>query len=113
MLCILRCISQILYIVVDAMFIYLAMLIAFFRMRLTQSFETGRPTFYLVLHQIGFILPRPLLTMRWSLTPPFHPCHANGGLFSVTLAVQDVCHLAPYFRKESCPVVSGLSSLSR
>ena len=62
---------------------------------------------YLVLHRAGFALPAALLSPRWALTPPFHPClrgepfadipkvflraisglRSAGGLFSVALSV--------------------------
>jgi hypothetical protein len=61
---------------------------------------------YLVLHHAGFAMPAPLLTLRWALTPPFHPylranhedipkvflraitgCRTAGGIFSVALSV--------------------------
>lgn len=47
---------------------------------------------YLALHPIGFSVPPPLLSERWALTPPFHPClsrfdPAIGGLFSVALSI--------------------------
>jgi len=63
---------------------------------------------YLALLHAGFSVPPALLTGRWALTPPFHPCqiqptirgwllvlpracrrspHRTGGLFSVALSV--------------------------
>jgi len=44
---------------------------------------------YLVLHQMGFILPARLPGPRWALTSPFHLClpEGIGRVFSVTLSV--------------------------
>jgi hypothetical protein len=35
----------------------------------------------------GLPCHRPLPAVRWALTPPFHPYHLRGGLFSVALSV--------------------------
>lgn len=36
--------------------------------------RTGRPFPCSVLHRMGFVVPPRLLSGRWALTPPFHPC---------------------------------------
>jgi len=67
-----------------------------------------------VLHRMGFIMPRRLLSGRWALTPPFHPYR--------DLAIAAVCSLRHFpskgtyapssrvFYAACCRVVSGLSS---
>jgi len=37
--------------------------------------------------ELGLQCPTGLLRRRWSLTPPFHPYHLRGGIFSVALSI--------------------------
>ena len=63
--------------------------------RLTRGYWAGHPATYLVLHRTGFFVPPTSPSVRWALTPPFHPYPERaalrrvepGGLFSVTLSV--------------------------
>jgi hypothetical protein len=86
---------------------------------------------YLALHHAGFAVPPTLLSGRWALTPPFHPCQAlspsatrlrgllsgclkvflqmatearcTGGLFSVALSVAETSPRLRELREESAP----------
>ena len=42
--------------------------------RHTRNHRAGHPVPYSVLHRIGFVMPPPLPSGRWALTPPFHLC---------------------------------------
>src|SRR5262249_53681156 len=53
-----------------------------------------------VLHRGRFVMPPRLLSGRWALTPPFHPCQMTheappGGMFSVTLSIAQNFRPAP------------------
>ena len=54
---------------------------------------------YLALLPMGFSVPPRLLSERWALTPPFHPCRRHtgysGGLFSVALSVKKSFNFSP------------------
>ena len=54
---------------------------------------------YLALLPMGFSVPPRLLSERWALTPPFHPCRRHtiysGGLFSVALSVEKPLDFPP------------------
>ncbi len=62
---------------------------------------------YSALLPVGLALPPPLPAVRWSLTPPFHPCLRPGGLFSVALSLGSP---RPGVTRHRCLVESGLSS---
>lgn len=85
--------------------------------RLTRDLWTGRLVPYLVLHRIGFVMPPLSPVKRWALTPPLHPyqrrLHAAGGLIFCDTFRQPACAGRPPFQRESCPMVSGLSSRHR
>ena len=107
-------------------------------MRHTRDCRAGHPVPYFVLHRIGFSVPSRSRGARWALTPPFHPCpagvkvrvrvKADFSLFTIPFPFHSnrraVCFLwhfpssrldagCPGLRRESCPVVSGLSSPNR
>ncbi len=68
---------------------------------------------YLLLHQVGFAVPRRSPGARCALTAPFHPCHAPLSRRTVRRSV--LCgtflRVAPTGRWPApCPTVPGLSS---
>ena len=65
---------------------------------------------YSVLLPVGFALPLPLPVARWALTPPFHPCPADGrrgGLLSVALSLGSP---PPAINRHRVSMEPGLSS---
>jgi hypothetical protein len=69
---------------------------------------------YLVLLRVGFTMPPPLPPERCALTAPFHPyptlARAEGGIFSVALAVSRPLRRDPGRYPAHCPAEFGLSS---
>lgn len=83
-------------------------------MRHTRDYRVGHPVPYFALHRIGFTLPPGLPPGAVGSYPTISPLpRERGGLFSVALAVCTVYPYIPLFQRESCPKVSGLSSLRR